>query len=179
MKIVVGLGNPGKEYDKTKHNVGWLFLDYLSNIYNFKIEKSSLDSKICETKIGDEKVIFVKPQTYMNLSGNAVQKIKSWYKVDNSDILIVFDDIDIPFGETRFKINGSGGTHNGMKNIVQILNTKDIARIKIGIGGLKNEKQDLADFVLERFSNSQLNDLELIFNDARVKFENFLDKSSN
>lgn len=179
MKIVVGLGNPGKEYEKTKHNVGWLFLDYLSDIYNFKIEKNSLDSKICETKIGDEKVIFVKPQTYMNLSGNAVQKIKSWYKVDCSDIIIIFDDIDIPFGENRFKANGSGGTHNGMKNIVEMLNTKDIPRLKIGIGGIKHEKQDLADFVLERFSSNQLRDLELIFDDAHVKFKNFLDKSSN
>ena len=152
MKIIVGLGNPGDKYANTRHNMGWLFLDYLARKYNFEIKKKTLD-----------------------LSGNAVQKVKKWYKVENNEILIVFDDIDIPFGETRYKLSGSGGTHNGMKNIVQMLNSKDIPRLKIGIGGIKHENQDLVDFVLQKFTKSELEDLENnIFIEAEEKFDTFL-----
>ena len=112
---------------------------------------------------------------FLDLSGNAVQKVKKWYKVENNEILIVFDDIDIPFGETRYKLSGSGGTHNGMKNIVQMLNSKDIPRLKIGIGGIKHENQDLVDFVLQKFTKSELEDLENnIFIEAEEKFDTFL-----
>lgn len=175
MKIIVGLGNPGKEYEKTRHNVGWMFLDYFADKYNTEITKKNLDCKISEIKINGEKVILAKPLTYMNLSGNAVSKLKSWYKVEDSDILIVFDDIDINFGTIRYKESGSGGSHNGMKNIVQMLSTKNIPRIRIGIGGIKHEKQELKDFVLERFTNSQLNELDEIFKLVDNKLnENFL-----
>lgn len=179
MKIIVGLGNPGKEYEKTRHNVGWLFLDYLQEEYSFEINKKALSSQIAEVNINGEKVVFAKPLTYMNLSGEAVQKLKQWYKVENKDILIVFDDIDIPFGGTRFKTKGSGGTHNGMKNIIQILASDDISRIKIGIGGIKYEKQDLVNFVLEKFTNAQLNELKYVFTDAKEKLLVFLDKANN
>jgi len=175
MKIVVGLGNPDEKYSNTRHNIGWMFLDYLSKKYNFNIKKKTLDSMISEVNINNEKIIFVKPLTYMNLSGNAVQKVKRWYKVENKDILIVFDDIDIPFGKTKYKLNGSGGTHNGMKNIVQMLNAKDFPRIKIGIGGIKYENQDLVDFVLQKFTKNELEELEnKIFIEAEEKFNIFL-----
>ena len=98
MKIVVGLGNPGKEYEKTRHNCGFMFLEYLEDKYNFKILNKKFDALIAETNINGNRVVFVKPQTYMNLSGNSVVKVKNWYKVEDKDILIVFDDIDIPFG---------------------------------------------------------------------------------
>lgn len=176
MKIVVGLGNPGEKYDKTRHNMGWMFLDYLENKYNFKIDRKKHDSLICEANINDERVVFVKPLTYMNLSGNAVQKVKKWYKVENSDILIVFDDFDIEFGNIRFKNSGSGGTHNGMKNVVEMLASKDIPRLRIGIGGLKHEKQEIIDFVLEKFKPNELNELEHIFESAEKKFLEFIDK---
>ncbi|MDO4283346.1 MAG: aminoacyl-tRNA hydrolase [Clostridia bacterium] len=175
MKIVVGLGNPDEKYSKTRHNTGWMFLDYLSEKYDFEIQKKTLNSLIAEVNINNEKVVFVKPLTYMNLSGNAVQKVKNWYKVENKDILVVFDDIDIPFGDVRYKLNGSGGTHNGMKNIVQMLNAKDFPRIKIGIGGMKHEKQDLVDFVLQKYTKRELNELESkIFVDAEEKLYMFL-----
>lgn len=175
MKIVVGLGNPDEKYGKTRHNIGWMFLDYLSKKYDFKIQKKTLDSLIAEVNINNEKIVFVKPLTYMNLSGNAVQKVKKWYKVENKDILIVFDDIDIPFGQTRYKLSGSGGTHNGMKNIVQMLSSKDLPRIKIGIGGIKHENQDLVDFVLQKFTKSELEELENnIFIEAEEKLNTFL-----
>jgi PTH1 family peptidyl-tRNA hydrolase len=131
MKIVVGLGNPGIGYEKTRHNFGFMFLEYLENKYKFRIEKKKLDSLIGECTINDEKVVFVKPSTFMNLSGEAVQKVKNWYKVEDKDIIIIFDDIDIEFGEIRYRSSGSGGSHNGMKNIVQMLSTENIARIKL------------------------------------------------
>ena len=175
MKIIVGLGNPGKDYEKTRHNVGWMFLDYLAKIYDQKIDKKKLDCYLTELNIDGEKVILAKPLTYMNLSGLAVLKLKKWYKVDNKDIIIIFDDIDIPFGECRYKLNGSGGTHNGMKNIVQMLSTKNIARIKIGIGGIKHPNQDLVDFVLQKFTTSQLQELDKVFEEAYEKLQKFLD----
>ena len=131
MKIIIGLGNPGIGYERTRHNFGFIFLEYLEKKYKFKIEKKKLDSLIGECTINDEKVIFVKPMKFMNLSGEAVQKVKSWYKVDDKDIIVVFDDIDIDFGDVRYKASGSGGSHNGMKNIVQMLSTENIARIKL------------------------------------------------
>ncbi|MEG2310725.1 MAG: aminoacyl-tRNA hydrolase [Clostridia bacterium] len=177
MKLIVGLGNPGKEYINTRHNIGWMFLQYLENKYNFKIFKKALDSNIVETNLFNQKVVFAKPQTYMNLSGNAVQKLKKWYKLDNSDIVIIYDDIDISFGTTRYRECGSGGTHNGMKNIVQMLSTQDIARIRIGIGGIKHDNQDLINFVLEKFNKEQLDVLQNnIFVDVEEKLKIFLDK---
>ena len=177
MKLVVGLGNPGDEYAKTRHNVGWLFLEYLEEKYGFKINNKikAADSMVGQTYINNEKVVFAKPLTYMNLSGNAVQKLKKWYNLEDKDIIIIFDDIDIPFGECRYKLNGSGGTHNGMKNIVQMLSTKNIARIKIGIGGIKHPNQDLVDFVLQKFTTSQLQELDKVFEEAYEKLQKFLD----
>ena len=177
MKIVVGLGNPGKEYENTRHNTGWLFLEYLEKKYDFSISEKNknFESMISQIYINNEKIVFAKPLTYMNLSGNAVLKLKNWYKVEEKDILIIFDDIDIPFGECRYKENGSGGTHNGMKDIVKKLSSKNIPRIKIGIGGIKHEKQDIVDFVLQKYTKSQLEELEQVFEKAHEKFLKFLD----
>lgn len=174
MKIIVGLGNPGKEYEKTKHNVGFLFIEYLEKKYGFEVKKKAHDSLICEMTFEGEKVIFAKPQTYMNLSGNAVQKLKKWYKVQDKDILVIFDDIDIPFKTIRYKVNSSGGSHNGMKNIIEMLGTKDIPRIRIGIGGLKHENDDLRDFVLSRFSKEQLEKLDIVFEKVEERMLEFI-----
>lgn len=176
MKLIVGLGNPGKEYENTRHNIGWLFLDYLAYIYNVNISKSSNDALIAEAKIDNEKIIFAKPLTYMNLSGNAVSKLKKWYRLEDKDIIIIFDDIDIPFGTVRYRNKGSGGTHNGMKNIVQMLATQEISRIRIGLGGLKHEKQNMVDFVLQKFKKDEMEKLNLdIFPQAELKLKEFLD----
>lgn len=177
MKAVIGLGNPGKEYAKTKHNTGWMFLEYLEDKYHFKIDKKENDSMIAKTQILQKPVIFVKPQTFMNLSGNAVLKIKNWYKLENEEILIVFDDVDIPFGSVRFKQKGSGGTHNGMKNIVSMLNSQDIPRIRIGTGNLKKQDQNLIDFVLEPYSKDEIIALKDCFGQAEQKMLEFLDNA--
>lgn len=176
MKIVVGLGNPGVGYERTRHNFGFMFLEYMENKYKFSIDKNKLDSLIGECTIGGEKVIFVKPMTFMNLSGNAVQKVKNWYKLQDEDILIVFDDIDIPFGDIRYKANGSGGSHNGMKNIVQMLSSQNIARLKLGLGNARHPDESLSDFVLNRFSKDEENKLNEIFVKTENKLLEFLDK---
>lgn len=177
MKVVVGLGNPGKEYKYTKHNAAWLFLEYLEKKYGFKILKKESDSLTCKTRnMLDKEILFVEPQTFMNLSGNAILKIKNWYKINLEDMIIIFDDIDIPFGNIRYKINGSGGTHNGMKNVVEVLATENITRIRIGIGGLKKENEDLIDFVLQDFTEDELNKLNETFKEAEQKLIEFLDK---
>lgn len=177
MKMIVGLGNPGKEYEKTRHNVGFLFLEYLERKYQFDIHKKTLKSMIGECKINNEKIIFVKPQTFMNLSGDAVLKVKNWYQIEDKDIIVIFDDKDIEFGKCKFRLNGSGGSHNGMKHIIQCLKTQEIARIKVGIGGSKSEHQPLADFVLQRFSSTEQKDLENIFEEVEGKLLLFLDKN--
>ncbi len=176
MKLIVGLGNPGEKYSQTRHNIGWLFIDYLSKIYGIDVEKNKCDALVGETKVNGEKIILAKPLTFMNLSGNAVVKLKKWYKVDNKDILIIFDDIDIPFGTFRYREKGSSGSHNGMKNIVQMLSTEEISRLRIGLGGLKHEKQDMADFVLQKFKKDELKNLEDIFFEASKKVEEFIEK---
>lgn len=168
MKLIIGLGNPGKDYENTRHNVGWMFLDFLAKNNGVEITKSSNDALVAETRINGEKIIFAKPTTYMNLSGNAVVKLKKWYKIENSDILVVFDDLDIPFGTIRYRVKGSGGTHNGMKNIVQMLSSEDVPRLRIGLGGLKHEKQPMVDFVLQRFKKEEVEKLE---NDIFIETE--------
>lgn len=176
MKIVVGLGNPGKEYENTKHNLGFMFLDYINKKYlngNFKTFKNN---KILEGSIGEKKIVLAKPQTYMNLSGDAVINLKNWYKVDNEDILVIYDDFDIPFESIRYRESGSAGTHNGMKDIINKLSSKDIPRLRIGTGGLKKEKQEIISFVLSKFSRNELEALDEIFEKAYAKLKDFLDK---
>lgn len=176
MKIVVGLGNPGKEYENTKHNLGFMFLDYLVKKYSLGSYKKFKSSKVLECTFDKEKVILAKPQTYMNLSGKAVVELKNWYKVENSNILVIYDDFDILFGSVRYRIKGSAGTHNGMKDIVNKISSSDIPRIRIGTGGLKKEKQEVIDFVLSKFSKSNLEEISSIFYEAEIKFKEFLDK---
>lgn len=176
MKIIVGLGNPGEKYSKTRHNVGWLFIDYLSKIYGVDVSKNNCDALTGETKINGEKIVFAKPTTFMNLSGNSVVKLKNWYKVEDKDILVIFDDIDIPFGTLRYREKGSGGSHNGMKNIVQMLSSQNMPRIRIGLGGLKHEKQDMADFVLQRFKKEELEKVDEVFSEASNIVEEFINK---
>src|SRR5699024_1803210 len=152
------------------------YLRITFKIYGIDVEKNKCDSLVGETKVNGEKIILAKPLTFMNLSGNAVVKLKKWYKVDNKDILIIFDDIDIPLGTYRYREKGSGGSHNGMKNIVQMLSTEEISRLRIGLGGLKHEKQDMADFVLQKFKKDELKNLEDIFFEASKKVEEFIEK---
>ena len=182
MKLIVGLGNPGNEYINTRHNIGFYYLDLYVSKYNsiFKEKFNGLYSKI---KIDGEDVIFLKPLTYMNLSGEAVIKFVNYYKIKSEDILIIHDDLDLDIGRIKLKENGSSGGHNGIKSIIENLHTEDFKRLKIGIS--KNKLYDTKDYVLGKFTNEEqeilkensdkiiniLNDyFKLPFNDLMSKY---------
>lgn len=149
--LIVGLGNPGNQYDNTKHNVGFDVIDKLAEKHSIKLNKIKFKAVYGEGRIGTQKVVLIKPQTFMNLSGESVSAARAWYKVPDERILLTFDDVDIPMGETRVKRNGSAGSHNGMKSVIYQLGTDQFPRVKIGIGP-KPQGRDLADYVLSRFS---------------------------
>lgn len=151
MYIIAGLGNPGKEYTGTRHNVGFDTLDCLAEKYNVKLNKLKFNSVYGETTINGEKVMLVKPVTYMNRSGIAIDEITKFYKIPIENLIVIYDDIDIPVGTLRIRPNGSPGTHNGMKSIIQHVGS-NFSRIRVGIG--RNPDMDLADYVLQRFSGT-------------------------
>lgn len=152
MYLIAGLGNPGKEYEKTRHNVGFDTIDEL--VEEYRIPQSGVKFRAMYGKgmIGSEKVILMKPLTFMNLSGEAVRAMADYFKIDvKKELIVVYDDIDLEPGHVRIRAKGSAGGHNGMKNIVQMLGTQDFARVRIGVGA-KPKGWDLADHVLSRFS---------------------------
>lgn len=155
MYIVVGLGNPGKDYSSTRHNVGFRAIDELAESNGIKINKIKFKSLYGEGFIGNEKVILVKPQTYMNNSGLSVGDISQFYKLPIENIILIVDDIDIEFANIRIRTKGSAGSHNGLKSIIYHLRDDNFPRVKIGIGK-KNQYQDLADFVLSKFSKEEV-----------------------
>lgn len=139
MYIIVGLGNPGREYAETRHNVGFLTLDALSDRLGISITKRGFRSVYGEGRVGSERVILAKPDTYMNNSGWAVLDLMNWYKAEHDRLVVVYDDIDLPCGAIRIRKNGSAGTHNGMRSIVEQLGYEDFPRIRIGIGKPQHE----------------------------------------
>lgn len=151
MKLIVGLGNPDKEYDNTRHNIGFMVLDSYLGKVNWQEKFSALYYK---TTINGEVIYFIKPMTYMNLSGNAVQQYVHYFNIAIEDILVIQDDLDIEFGKYKLKKNSSSGGHNGIKSIIKELNSDNFLRLKIGI---KNEKKnDVIDFVLGKFSKQEI-----------------------
>ena len=154
--IIVGLGNPGRKYDGSRHNAGFDVIDELVDRYHIGGPERFGKSMIGKGRIGDRKVILVKPLTYMNLSGEAVQEIVHFYKADpREDLLVISDDIDLEIGRLRIRKKGSAGGHNGLKNIVQHLGTEEFARIRVGVGAKPDPDYDLADFVLGHFSGEE------------------------
>ena len=164
MHIIIGLGNPGREYHRTRHNVGFDVLDVLSEKLGVTIGRSAMHGLIGEGRIGGEKVVLVKPQTYMNLSGQCVFEIISWYKPEMEHVMVVYDDIDLPLGKLRLRASGSAGTHNGMRSIVAALGRQDFPRLRVGVGA-KPEGWDLANWVLSHYQTEE---------ERKVQFEAFL-----
>lgn len=161
MKIVIGLGNPGKQYENTRHNIGFMAIDKMIKKYGLD-EKSKFQALVSETTIKGEKVIFLKPQTFMNLSGNSVIEIINFYKLNpKEDIIVVYDDMDLPFGQLRVKDKGSSGGHNGIKSIISHLGDSFI-RIKCGIG---SKKDDAVEHVLGKFNQSEQKELDEILSE--------------
>ena len=168
MKLIVGLGNPGKEYENTRHNIGYIFIDSLADKLGVSIDKKKFNGLYTEAVINNEKVLLVKPLSYMNLSGEVVEKFVSFYKIDINDILIINDDLDLDVGRVRLRLRGSSGGHNGLKNIALHLKTEDFKRLKIGISN--NKLIDTKDYVLGKFTKE---DKEII-NNLKDKIVNLL-----
>ena len=159
MYYIVGLGNPGLQYENTRHNVGFMTIDYLANKYDIDVRKSKFKSLYGQGEISGHKVMLIKPQTYMNNSGEAVRELRDFYKFDIDKLIVIYDDIDIDFGTIRIRKKGSAGSHNGMKSIIYQIQDDQFPRIKVSIGK-KPEKWDLANFVLSGFSKEEAKILE-------------------
>lgn len=160
--IIVGLGNIGKEYEKTRHNIGFMCIDMLADKLGVRFKDKECKASVATCYKSGGKIVLAKPETYMNLSGTSVRELAGKYKEELSDIVIIYDDIDLAVGKVRVRKEGSGGTHNGMKNIVELMKSKEIPRIRIGIGKPDNG-MNLADYVLGRFGESDMKVLEGIF----------------
>lgn len=153
--LIVGLGNPGREYEKTRHNAGFRAIDLLAESLGCKIDKLKYQGLYCQTTYGGKKLFLLKPQTYMNLSGRSVLQLSSYFNIPPARIIVLFDDISLPPGRLRIRPDGSAGGHNGIKSIIQEVGSQDFPRVKIGVGGKAHPDQDLADHVLSGFSASE------------------------
>ena len=157
MKLIVGLGNPGKEYDMTRHNTGFYCLDVLSDEMNQSIDKEKFKGLYTKFKYKGEDVILLKPQTYMNNSGESVAAVMQFFKIPVEDLLVIYDDMDMPVGKLRLRQKGSAGGHNGIKSIISHIGTQEFDRIRIGIG--KDKLIPVVDWVLGKFPQEQQEDL--------------------
>ena len=154
--IVAGLGNPGSKYEFTRHNAGFLCVDLFAQKHGFKIDRLKFKSLCADVKIGGKRCLFIKPQTFMNLSGEAVRDAAAFFKIPPQKIVVVFDDINLDPGKMRIRRKGSDGGHNGVKSIVYHLNCNEFPRIKIGVGAKPRPDYDLAAWVLKPFDNDEL-----------------------
>ena len=147
MYLIVGLGNPESDYSRTRHNMGFDVVNKIAEKFDIKVNKTKFKALYGTGSINNEKVVLVKPQTFMNLSGEAVQEFVNFYKMENKDIIVIYDDIDTNPGKIRIRKNGGPGTHNGMKSVVGCLETSDFTRVRVGIG-MPEHKGDLINYVI-------------------------------
>lgn len=173
MKMIVGLGNPGQEYENTRHNVGFMALNYFPG----NINKEKFNALYTKIKVFDEDVLFVKPLTYMNLSGDAVGQFARYFNISHDDILIIQDDLDLSFATIKLKYKSSAGGHNGMKSIIKCLGTDEVPRLKIGIS--HDRSMDTKDYVLHKFSKDELNKLDNIMPKIKDIVETFIKSDIN
>lgn len=154
MKLIIGLGNPGSEYSRTRHNAGFDTVELLAQKLGIEIKKLKCRAMVGEGLYEGEKVVLIRPQTFMNLSGFSFVDAMNWYKVDIEDILVICDDIDLPFGQIRLRAKGGPGTHNGLRHIVQCTGSGDFPRIRLGMGN-PDQKWELKNFVLGHFNTEE------------------------
>lgn len=150
--LIVGLGNPGKDYDRTRHNCGFRAVDILAEKLGCRIDKGKFQGLYGQTVVNGRKLFLLKPQTYMNLSGRSVLQLSAYFNIPPQRIIVMFDDISLAPGRLRVRADGSAGGHNGIKSIITELGSQDFPRIKIGVGGKPHPEQDLADWVLSTYS---------------------------
>lgn len=181
MKMIVGLGNPGKEYENTRHNVGFMVLDNWMNKHNFTFDKNKLNGLYSIIKYNNEDVLVLKPLSFMNLSGTVIRAFMNYYKIDVNDLLVIYDDKDIALGSVKLKKNGSSAGHNGIKNIIENLKTENFKRLKVG---LSKNNVDMVSFVLGKFNNEEMCKLNVVLNETNdilddyfvMTFDNLMNK---
>lgn len=163
MKLIIGLGNPGIKYNKTRHNIGFMAVDLLALEHNLKFKfEANLEGFIAEGFINGNKVIILKPSTYMNLSGNSVVKTINYFKVDLNNVVVIYDDANLEVGQLRLRLSGSAGGQKGIQNIISCLHTNEIKRIRIGI----SSSDDLINHVLSKFSRKEKKDIDVSLQQA-------------
>lgn len=173
MKLIIGLGNPGKKYERTRHNFGFLLMDALASKYEgeFK-DKKSLETEIAEIVVDDKKIFLAKPQTFMNASGRSVRKLMKQFSVQANELLVVLDDADLEFGKIKYRESGSSAGHRGLESIMETLpRGTSIARLRLGIGRPTNKDLELEDYVLQKWSPEQAQGLEAIIEEVVKKIE--------
>lgn len=160
MYIIAGLGNPGREFENTRHNAGFNVLDYFASEHNIKINRTKFKGLCGQGTVGSEDVLLLKPQTYMNLSGESILDAVQFFKIDIKNLIVIYDDVSIPLGRIRIRPSGSDGGHNGMKSIIYLLGRNDFPRLRVGIGAPEN---DMIDYVIGRFSDDEKKIMEDIY----------------
>ena len=181
--MIVGLGNPGMQYEDTRHNAGFMTIDLLAKSLNAEFSKHKFEAVYTDCKIGDKRILLLKPQTYMNNSGRAVQAASSFYKIPTSKILVIFDDVSLDVGNIRIRRKGSSGGQNGVKDIIEVMGTEEIMRIKVGVGKKPNPQYDLVNWVLGKIPSEQREvfnkSLETAADAAKMIINSGIDKAMN
>lgn len=173
--LIVGLGNPGKKYEFTRHNAGFLFVDILCDKYNFKVDRLKFHALTGEARINNHRCLVMKPNTMMNLSGDAVKEACDFYKIPAENVIVIFDDISLDLGKLRIRRKGSAGGHNGIKSIISNLQSENFPRIKLGVGAKPHPDYDLADWVLSTFTKDEAKRLREAVDNACDAIEYIVD----
>ena len=175
MKLIVGLGNPGREYELTRHNIGFMAIDELAKRWSISLNEQKFKGVFGAGFVNGEKVILLKPLTYMNLSGESIRPLMDYYKIDVDDFVVMYDDLDIPVGKLRLRMKGSAGGHNGVKSTISHLGTQEFQRIRMGIDRPKNGMK-VVDYVLGRFTSEEIPDVNHSIEKAADACEEWLNK---
>lgn len=176
MKCIVGLGNIGKRFEMTRHNIGFEVIDHLLESNHFELDKQKFKGAYTIERLGNEKVMFIEPMTMMNLSGEAVGPLMEYYNVEPEDLLVLYDDLDLPQGQVRLRQKGSAGGHNGMKSIIKRIGTNEFKRIRIGIDRPTNG-MSVPDYVLQKFSPEEMKTMDKVIEHAARAVEAFIESS--
>ncbi len=164
MRLIAGLGNPGPEYEKTRHNIGFRVIDRLGEILQAPVRKEKFQTEYATAQVGTEKVVLAKPQTFMNLSGEALREMMAYWRIEADEMLVLHDDLDFPLGTIRLVVDSGAAGHNGIRSVIEELGTKSFYRLRLGIG--RPERGNPTDYVLKRFSADQHDEVEEVINQA-------------
>ena len=176
MKCIVGLGNIGKRFESTRHNIGFEVIDYILDRNNFSLDKQKFKGAYTIERLNQEKVMFIEPLTMMNLSGEAVAPLMDYYDIDVDDLIVLYDDLDLPQGEIRLRQKGSAGGHNGMKSIIKMLGTDQFKRIRIGVDR-PSGVMSVPDYVLQKFSKQEMVTMEKVIEHSARAVESYIETS--